>query len=48
LTGFEARIGSADLRDEEHEPDRLRFEEIVNGNAFRVYLSGIEFRRVET
>lgn len=43
LGGGLFRIG-----EEEHQPDRLRFDEVVNGHALRVYLSGIEFRRVET
>ena len=35
------------IGEEEHEPDRMRFEEVFNGRALRVYLSEIEFRRVE-
>lgn len=33
---------------EEHAPDRVRFEEIVNGKALRAVFSGTEYRRVET
>jgi D-alanyl-D-alanine carboxypeptidase len=36
------------IGEEEHAPDRARFEEVHNGRALRVYLSGTEFRRVET
>jgi D-alanyl-D-alanine carboxypeptidase len=36
------------IGEEEHEPDRVRFEEVANGRALRAYLSGTEFRRVET
>jgi D-alanyl-D-alanine carboxypeptidase len=36
------------IGEEEHEPDRVRFENVVNGRALRAYFSGIEFRRVET
>ena len=43
LGGGLFRIG-----EEEHAPDRVRFEEVVNGRALRAYFSGIEFRRVET
>lgn len=43
LGGGLFRIG-----EEEHEPDRVRFEDVVNGRALRAYFSGIEFRRVET
>jgi CubicO group peptidase (beta-lactamase class C family) len=35
------------IGDEEHEPDRIRFEEVVNGKALRADLSGIEFRRLD-
>jgi hypothetical protein len=43
LGGGLFRIG-----DEEHAPDRARFDEVVNGRALRAYFSGMEFRRVET
>lgn len=34
--------------EEEHQPDRVLFQDVFNGGAMRAYLSGIEFRRVET
>ncbi|HVR97069.1 MAG TPA: serine hydrolase domain-containing protein [Thermoanaerobaculia bacterium] len=43
LGGGLFRIG-----EEEHSPDRLRFEDVINGKAFRAFVSGTEFRRVET
>jgi hypothetical protein len=43
LGGGLFRIG-----EEDHEPDRMRFEEVFNGRALRAYISGTEFRRVET
>ncbi len=43
LGGGLFRIG-----EEEHEPDRMRFEEVFDGRALRAYISGTEFRRVET
>ncbi|HSN85723.1 MAG TPA: serine hydrolase domain-containing protein [Thermoanaerobaculia bacterium] len=36
------------LGEEEHAPDRVRFEEVFNGKAYRAVLSGTEFRRIET
>ncbi|MEA2558650.1 MAG: hypothetical protein QOH06_154 [Acidobacteriota bacterium] len=42
LGGGLFRIG-----EEEHEPDRMRFEEVFDGRALRAYISGTEFRRVE-
>lgn len=36
------------IGEEEHEPDRVRFEEVFNGRALRAFLSGTEFLRVET
>ncbi|HEX5717125.1 MAG TPA: serine hydrolase domain-containing protein [Thermoanaerobaculia bacterium] len=43
LGGGLFRIG-----EEEHEPDRALFQEVFDGRALRAYLSGTEFRRVET
>ncbi|HVG09611.1 MAG TPA: serine hydrolase domain-containing protein [Thermoanaerobaculia bacterium] len=43
LGGGLFRIG-----EEEHEPDRVLFQEVVNGRALRAVFSGTEFRRVET
>ncbi len=42
------RAGLFRFGEEEHAPDRVRFEEIVNGRALRVYISGTEYRRIET
>lgn len=36
------------LGEEEHAPDRIRFEEAFNGRAHRAVVSGTEFRRIET
>jgi hypothetical protein len=36
------------LGEEEHEPNRLRFEDVVNGKALRASVSGTEYRRIET
>ena len=36
------------LGEEEHGPNRVRFEDVVNGRALRATLSGTEFRRIET
>lgn len=36
------------LGEEEHAPDRIRFDDVVNGKALRAVVSGSEFRRVET
>jgi len=36
------------LGEEEHAPNRVRFEEVVNGKALRAVVSGTEYRRVET
>lgn len=36
------------LGEEEHEPDRILFDEVVNGRALRAVVSGTEYRRVET
>ena len=36
------------LGEEEHAPDRVRFEEVVGGKARRAVFSGTEYRRVET
>jgi hypothetical protein len=43
-------LGGALFRfgEEEHAPDRVLFEEIVNGKARRAVVSGVEYRRVET
>ncbi|MFL6203222.1 MAG: serine hydrolase domain-containing protein [Thermoanaerobaculia bacterium] len=42
-------LGSGLFRigEEEHEPDRVRFEEVMNGRALRAVFSGIEFRRLD-
>ena len=42
-------LGSGLFRigEEDHEPDRVRFEEIVNDRALRAVFSGIEFRRLD-
>lgn len=34
--------------EEEHAPDRVRFEDVVNGKALRAVINGTEFRRIET
>ncbi|HKV10706.1 MAG TPA: serine hydrolase, partial [Thermoanaerobaculia bacterium] len=34
--------------EEEHNPDRIRFEEVVNGKALRAVISGTEYQRIET
>lgn len=34
--------------EESHAPDRVLFDEIVNGKARRMLISGVEYRRVET
>ncbi|HEV2853788.1 MAG TPA: serine hydrolase [Thermoanaerobaculia bacterium] len=36
------------IGEEEHEPNRIRFEDTVNGKALRAVVSGTEYRRVET
>jgi hypothetical protein len=36
------------LGEEEHAPDRVRFEDVVGGKARRAVFSGTEYRRVET
>lgn len=36
------------LGEEEHEPNRVRFEDVVNGKALRASISGTEYRRIET
>jgi D-alanyl-D-alanine carboxypeptidase len=36
------------IGEEEHAPDRLRFEDPINGKAFRAIVSGTEYRRIET
>jgi len=36
------------LGEEEHAPDRVRFEDLVNGGTRRAIVNGSEFRRVET
>ncbi len=36
------------IGEEEHSPDRLRFEDLINGKAFRAIVSGTEYRRIET
>jgi CubicO group peptidase (beta-lactamase class C family) len=36
------------LGEEEHAPDRIRFEEVVNGRALRAVVSGTEYWRIET
>lgn len=36
------------LGEEEHSPDRIRFEDVFNGRAHRAVLSGTELRRIET
>ena len=33
---------------EEHTPDRIRFDDVVNGRALRAVVSGTEFQRIET
>lgn len=34
--------------DEEQAPDRVRFEDVVDGRALRAVINGTEFRRIET
>ncbi len=34
--------------EEEHSPDRARFDDVVGGRALRATFSGVEYRRVET
>lgn len=36
------------LGEEEHAPNRIRFEDIANGRALRAVVSGTEYRRIET
>jgi hypothetical protein len=36
------------LGEDEHEPNRVHFEDTVNGKALRATVSGAEFRRIET
>jgi D-alanyl-D-alanine carboxypeptidase len=36
------------LGEEEHAPNRIRFEDVANGRALRAVVSGTEFRRTET
>ncbi len=36
------------LGEEEHAPNRVRFEDVVNGKALRAVVSGTEYRRIET
>ncbi|HEX7181667.1 MAG TPA: serine hydrolase domain-containing protein [Thermoanaerobaculia bacterium] len=36
------------LGEEEHAPDRVRFDDVVNGRALRAVVSGTEYRRIET
>ena len=36
------------LGEEEHAPNRVRFEDVVNGKALRATVSGTEYRRIET
>jgi CubicO group peptidase (beta-lactamase class C family) len=36
------------LGEEEHAPNRVRFEDVVNGKALRAMVSGTEYRRLET
>lgn len=43
LGGALFRIG-----EEEHSPDRVLFDEVINGKARRAVVSGVEYRRVET
>ena len=35
------------LGEEEHAPNRVRFEDVVNGKALRAMVSGTEYRRIE-
>lgn len=35
------------IGEEEHEPNRVRFEDVANGRALRATVSGAEFRRIE-
>lgn len=34
--------------EEEHAPNRIRFEDVVNGGALRAVVNGTEYRRIET
>ncbi len=36
------------LGEEEHAPNRVRFEDVANGKALRATVSGTEYRRIET
>ena len=36
------------LGEEEHAPNRIRFEDVANGKALRAVVSGVEYRRIET
>lgn len=36
------------LGEDEHEPTRIQFEDVVNGKALRAVVSGTEYRRIET
>ena len=36
------------LGEEEHAPNRIRFDDVANGKALRAVVSGTEFRRTET
>jgi D-alanyl-D-alanine carboxypeptidase len=36
------------LGEEEHAPNRIRFDDVVNGRALRAVVSGVEYRRIET
>lgn len=40
--------GTFRFGEEEHTPDRIRFEEVVNGKALRAVISGTEYQRIET
>ena len=33
---------------EEHGPQRVQFQDMINGKAFRAVVSGTEYRRIET
>ncbi|HEX6901855.1 MAG TPA: serine hydrolase domain-containing protein [Thermoanaerobaculia bacterium] len=45
-----APLGSNLFRfgEEEHAPDRIRFDDVVNGRALRAVINGTEYQRIET
>lgn len=36
------------LGEEEHAPNRFRFDDVINGRALRATVSGTEYRRIKT